>query len=146
MENSLSINNNKFNIEKKNIVNIGVLIFALITVMIFILIVLYYLTPNNYLIIILDKNKDDKFKLVNEIEYTIEPNSSLIINNDDIDTNKYLKFSEETNLIIKNFFKSQNITINKDTDLIKSKYNSEIFIVNNLDKEKKIKIQFYVLT
>ena len=138
---------NKFNIEKKNIISIVVIIFTFIIGMIFILIALYYLTPNNYILIMLNDDLVNKFNLVDKIEYTIGSgsNTSLFIGSDEKNTNKYLRFSDETNLIIKNFFKSQNIIVNKDTDLIKSKYNSEIFIINNSDTDKKIIVQYYTL-
>lgn len=138
---------NKFNIGKKNIISIVVIIFTFIIGMIFILISLYYLTPNNYILIMLNDDLVNKFNLVDKIEYTIGSgsNTNLFIGSDEKNTNKYLRFSDETNLIIKNFFKSQNIIVNKDTDLIKSKYNSEIFIINNSDTDKKIIVQYYTL-
>ena len=100
---------------------------------------LYYLSPNNYLI---TKWEDSKFKLEYKNDYTIKPDSSLIVSSYN-NKNMYLRFSEQTNLVVKNSFKSQNININKEIDLIKSKCNSEIFIINNSNIENKITIQFY---
>lgn len=125
---------------RKTIVNYVVVIFGIIFILIFMLLGLYYLTPNNYII---EKWEKDKFKLENTIEYTISSNSNSLIVLDNINYNKYLKFSEQTNLIVKNYFKSQSIII--DGELIKSKFNSEIFIINNSGNEKKITIQFYSL-
>jgi hypothetical protein len=148
---------------RKIIVNYTVLIFGVIVILIFLLLGIYYLSPNNYLIL---KWEDNKFKLEKTIECIIKPDSNLLIdlknnddkylknnddkylkNNDDkylknID-DKYLKFSESINLVINNSFKSQSIIFNKDIDLIKSQYNSDIFIVNNSDIEKKITLQYY---
>jgi len=139
MEDSKSINTD-FNIIKKIFVNYTVIIFGFIIILIFILLSLYYLTPNNYKLIKWDENK---FKFENKIEYVIKPDSTTNINNNDF--NKYLRFSEQTNLVVKNIFKSQNIIILNDIELITSKYNSEIFLINNSELEKKITIQFYSL-
>lgn len=125
---------------RKIIVNYTVVIFGIIFILIFMLLGLYYLTPNNYII---EGWEKDKFKLENTIEYTISSgsNSLIVLNNTNYD--KYLKFSEKANLIVKNYFKSQSIIV--DGELIKSKFNSEIFIINNTKDEKKIIIQFYSL-
>lgn len=125
---------------RKTIVNYVVVIFGLIFILIFILLGLYYLTPNNYQII---KWEEERFKLENTTEYMIKYDSSSLIVLDNVNTDKYLKFSEQTNLVIKNSFKSQSIVI--DGELIKSKYNSEIFIINNSNIDKKIIVQFYSL-
>lgn len=123
---------------KKSVVHLVVLIFGFIIILIFILLAIYYLTPNNYEIINWDENK---FFLQNQIEYIIKPDATIEIEN--IYLNKYLKFSSQSNLIIKNSFKSQSIVVNEDKELIKSKYNSEILLSNNSDVEKKIIIYFY---
>lgn len=123
---------------RKTIVNYVVIIFGLIFILIFILLGLYYLTPNNYLIA---KWEEGIFKLENTIEYIVKPDSSLSIDLNNTNYDKYLKFSEQTNLVVKNSFKSQSAVIDKE--LIKSKCNSEIFIINNSDVDKKIIVQFY---
>lgn len=125
---------------KKSIVHLVVLIFGFIVILIFILLGMYYITPNNYEIMNWDENK---FTLQNQIEYIIQPYTTIDIGS--IILNKYLKFSSQTNLIIKNIFKSQNILINKDKELVKSKYNSGILLSNNSDIEKKVIIYFYSL-
>lgn len=133
---------------RKTIVNYIVVIFGIIFILIFILLGFYYLTPNNYIIV---KWEEGKFKLENTIEYEIKPNSSLAIDLENNNLNKYLKylkylkFSEQTNLVVKNSFKSQSINIDSDGELIKSKFNSEIFIINNTGDEKKITVWFYSL-
>lgn len=125
---------------RKTIVNYVVIIFGLIFILIFILLGLYYLTPNNYLIA---KWEEGRFKLENTIEYIVKPYSSLSIDLNNTNYDKYLKFSEQTNLVVKNSFKSQSINIDIDKELIKSKCNSEIFIINNSYVDKKIIVQFY---
>lgn len=150
MEKIKLINNNivyDYDYIKKSIVNYVVIIFGFVIIMIFILLGLYYLTPNNYELI---EWNNDKFKFQTQIEYVIKPNSTININtnintntNENEKINKYLKFPEKTNLVIKNIFKSQNIIIPNDTELIKPNYNSEIFLINNSDLEIKIIVQYY---
>jgi hypothetical protein len=123
---------------RKTIVNYVVVIFGLIFILIFILLGLYYLTPNNYQIA---KWEEGRFKLENTTEYIVKPDSSSLIDLNNLNSDKYLKFSEQTNLVAKNSFKSQSIII--DGELIKSKFNSEIFIINNSNIDKKITVQFY---
>jgi hypothetical protein len=125
---------------KKSVVHLVVLIFGFIVIFIFILLTMYYLTPNNYEIIIWDENK---FTLQNQIEYIIKPDSTLDIGSINLD--KYLRFSSKTNLVIKNSFKSQSVLINEDKELVKSKYNSEILLSNNSDVDKKVIVYFYSL-
>jgi hypothetical protein len=132
---------------RKSFVNYAVVIFAFTIILIFILLLLYYLTPNNYELIKWNDGESNKFKLENEIEYIIKPDT--IINIGDIynkDNNaKYLRFSTQTNLLIKNILKSQNIIMDNSNELVKPRYNSEISLVNNSKLEKKILIQFYSL-
>jgi len=140
----MKINNDynfDFNKIKKTIVNYVVVIFGIIIILIFMLLVLYYLTPNNYEIINLDNTK---FKFQEKIDLTIEPDSLTKINILD-KNNVYLKFPAETNLVIKNIFKSQNIFISNDNELIRPRYNSEIFLINNSKFENKITVQFYLI-
>lgn len=129
-----------FNKIKKTVVNYTVIIFGIIIILIFILLILYYITPNNYEILKFDNKK---FKFKNEIELIIEPNSKIKINkmNDDVKT--CVKLPIETNVVIKNIFKSQNICINNDDELIKLRYDSEIFLINDSNSQKKIIAQFY---
>lgn len=124
---------------RKTIVNYIVVIFGIIFILIFILLGLYYLTPNNYII---TKWEEEKFKLENTIEYTVNPYSSSLIDLN-FPSDKYLKFSEQINLVVKNFFKSQSVDI--DGELIKSKFKSSISIINNTCDEKKITVKFYSL-
>jgi hypothetical protein len=142
MENIKSINIDypiyKF---QKNIVNYVVLIFGIVVILIFLLIIIYYITPNNYEIVELE---DNKFKFVSQIDYTLKPDSTTKI--DIIDENsKYIGFTENINIIIKNSFKSQNILIGMDNKLIKIKFDSEIFLVNNTNLDKNVGIKFYSL-
>lgn len=139
MEYNELYNNCDLNKIRKVIVNYSVIIFGLIIIFIFILLGLYYITPNNYLIV---KLEDNKFKLEDTNEYKIKSNSNIKIELNNNTNEKYLRFPEETNIVIKNILKSQNVIIN-NSDLIKSRYNSDIFIINNSDNEKNMKIQFY---
>lgn len=125
---------------KKIIVNYTVVIFSFIIIFIFILLISYYLTPNNYELINWEENK---FKLKNIFELKIKPHTVLIMNNPLI-KEEYVVFSEQTNLIIKNFFKSQNILIEKDIQMIKQKYDSQIIISNSTDLNKKILVKIYL--
>lgn len=122
---------------RKTIVNYLVIIFGLIIILIFILLSIYYVTPNNYILKEWNKNK---FKFENKNEYIIKPDTTLLI---DTNSNRYLRFSEQCYLIVKNSFKSQTININKNIELIKSK-NSEIYIINNTNNEIKIIVEFYI--
>jgi hypothetical protein len=112
MENILSYGNiTDVGNTRKIIVNYTVIIFGFIVILIILLLGIYYLSPNNYLIL---KWEDNKFKLEKTVEYIIKPDSNLLIDSENSenlknDSNKYLKFSESINLIIKNSFKSQNI-------------------------------------
>jgi len=73
----------------------------------------------------------------------IKPDATIEIENIYLD--KYLKFSSQTNIVLKNSFKSQSLLINGDKELLKSKYNSEILLSNNSDAEKKVIVNFYSL-
>ena len=126
---------------KKNIVNYVVLIFGIVVILIFLLLIIYYITPNNYEIVELE---DNKFKFVSQIDYTLKPDSTTKINILD-DNAKYIGITENINIIIKNSFKSQNILIGMDNKLIKIKFDSEIFLVNNTNLDKNVGIKFYSL-
>jgi len=125
---------------KISVVHSVVLIFGFIVILIFILLTTYYLTPNNYEIIDWDENK---FILQNQIEYIIKPNSIIDISFNNLD--KYLKIPSQTNLVIRNYFKSQSVFIDEEKHLLKSKYNSEILLSNNSNVEKKVIVYFYLL-
>lgn len=120
----------------KNVVHIVVIIFCIVIILVFILLLLYYITPNNYELVNLDKFNDNDFILMDVKKYSIKPNTTIEINSD-----KYMKFSKQTNIIIKNFIKSQNIYTNDE--FIKTKYNSDIVIFNNDTNDKFIEIYFY---
>lgn len=136
-------NTNTDSLIKKLIINYMIMIFGFIIVIIFILLSLYYITPNNYQIITFNNNDDNKLKFVSQNEYTIEPNSSKQI--DLVNSNIYIRFSEQTELVISNLLKSQNISISKDNELIKIMYGSTIYIINNSMDKKKINVKTYLL-
>lgn len=148
MENNIEYDNNNFSQIRKTVVNYTVVIFGLIFIMIFILLGLYYLTPNNYSIFKwIDVS--GKLKLIKTVEYIIKPYSNLFVNFQTIETietnktNIYLKFSEKTNLMVKNNFKSQIVEIDTEQLVLVDTYGSEIYIINNSNTEKKITVQFY---
>ena len=121
------------------IVNFFVLVFVIITLLIAVLLVIYYSTPNNYIIYKFDKTK---FNPENkQIEYIVEPGSNIKIKSSDYMGLK-IRFSTDTNLLIKNIFKSQNIFVNSN-DLVDIMYNSDVIIINDTDLEKKLILNLY---
>lgn len=124
---------------KKIIINNAFILFGIVMISIFILLLFYYFTPNNF-VLYEDYNK---FKFEKVKEFNIKSNSIELISNK-FDNDYYLQFItfNTINLIIKNTFKSQNITI-MNKDLIKSRYNSDIFFINNSDFDIKIYVNFY---
>lgn len=128
--------------DKKNItrtiVNFYIFIFALVSILIALLVVTYYLTPNNYELVKFDS---DKFILISQKEYMIESGTNLVIEPNDL-TNKLLGFGEKTNLIVQNYFKSQGV-ICLSEELIKVKYSSSIMILNSTNKPVNLLVKFY---
>ena len=122
----------------KIIVNYFVLIFIFIFFIIIILLSFYYLTPNNYSLINFDA---DKYQQIKQIEYIINPYSSILLDYNDI-KNKLLKFDQEANLLVKNIFKSQNLYYSEDL-LLKVIYLSDLFILNDTENEINIKLTLY---
>lgn len=123
----------------RKIVNFIVLIFVIITLFIVSLLCAYYTTPNNYIIYQFDETK---FSPVNkQTEYLIKPNSNQKINLSEYNKFK-IKFNTETNIVIKNMLKSQNVLLNSN-DLIEIKYDSDIIIVNDTNSEKNIIMSLY---
>lgn len=151
-------NFNNFSKMRKSIVNYIVIIFGLVIMLIFILLGIYYLTPNNYIIRNWEYNKfineydfDPNTNLHNSInldktknEYTltIKPNAVETIILDE-SKNEYLKFNEPVNLIVKNSFKSQSICFGDKDELISTKYGSKIILTNDSANEKKITFGLY---
>lgn len=124
----------------KIIVNYFVLIFIFIIFLIIILLLFYYLTPNNYSLINFDI---EKYQQINQTEYTIKPYSNILLNHIDI-KNKLLKFNQDTNLLVKNLFKSQNLYYSENL-LLKVNYLSDLIILNDTNKEMNIKLTMYKL-
>jgi hypothetical protein len=129
-------------LEEKNItrivVNFYVLVFVIVTILIAILMIAYYLTPNNYVV---KKYKTGKFALDSQKNYVIEPNSNTLIHTSEL-ANKYIGFDKETNLIIQNFFKSQGIVCLPD-ELVLTKYSSSVIIFNPTNNPVNLLIKFY---
>ena len=128
--------------EQKNItrtiVNFGISVFALIVILIVLLLVTYYVTPNNYDLV---KLETDNFILDSQKEYIIEPGLNQTIKSSYLD-NKFIGFDKETNLLVQNFLKSQGI-VYLPGELIRVKYSSSIVIINSTDKPIKLLIKFY---
>ena len=122
----------------KIIVNFTVLIFIFIIILIIMLMLCYYLTPNNYSLINFDI---EKYQQINQTNYTIKPYSNILLNHNDI-KNKLLKFNNDTNLLVKNLFKSQNLYYSENL-LLKVNYLSDLIILNDTDKEITIKLTMY---
>lgn len=122
----------------KLIVDFYISFFIIIIFLITTLLILYYLTPNNYKII---KFESEKFIFNGTMEYIIEPNSNITIENFNL-TNKYIMFNKETNVLVQNFFKSQGILC-LPNELLFIKFLSDVVILNSTDKPIKISIKFY---
>lgn len=145
------------------VVNFFVTIFIIVVILTVFLLVLYYLTPNNYLIELFDKSKYD---LVKEYWVNIKSNSNFHIPNLDSENN-YLKFEQiigldepakksnvpiensnvpieksNINLLIKNIIKSQSVINNQD-NLVCPLFNSNIIILNQSENNINIKITIY---
>jgi hypothetical protein len=135
MENVMSNNVQNF---KKIIINFYVTFFITVIGLIVLLIVSYYLTPNNYETI---KLSSDKFYIDNIKEYEIKPNSNITIKNSDL-IGRYIGFDKEINLFVQNLIKSQNIVYMAD-ELIFVKFSSDIVILNSTDKTIHLTAKFY---
>lgn len=149
----------------RQVVNFFLTIFVIVIIFVVILLLLYYLTPNNYIIELYDKSKNNFIK---EYIIDIKPNSSTIVpvsdsnnhmirflilenkveelhkleNESKLKDESKLTNKNEINLLVKNMFKSQSIIISPDY-IIKTKYESEIIIVNKFDYPIDIKILLF---
>jgi hypothetical protein len=94
---------------------------------------LYYITPTNYDIKLLDNNKNLYKKI------TVKPNSTYKLLKKKI-KNKYIYFDKNLNLIFSNIFKSSDIFY--DNKYMVKTYNSDIIIVNNTNKNITVNIYF----
>jgi len=132
--------NNNLNITRL-IVNFFLSIFVIVTILIVLFLGLYYFTPNNYVITKLDmsKYKSDKKKFFN-----IGPNSKIKLSYSDYSdySDYYIGFDLETNLMIQNSFKSQNIFISPDIP-IQIRFGSDVFIINPTENEINLNVTFY---
>lgn len=137
--------------ENLNKIIVGFLmsVFIITSLFIVLLLAIYYFTPNNYIIGELDKkniielnSKEINLNSHSEIELFFDPNyyyQIIEINNtDDEDVTKQLCVYVN----VSNNFKSQNITL-CESNLIKIKSGSKIFILNNTNENKNFKIICY---
>ena len=139
-----------YNNMKKIFVNCALLIFGFVCLLIFILLILYYFTPNNYELIKWNNNKNN-FIYLNQAEIVLKPYSTINLkkylnlnpNPNPIETraDNYFRISTRSNIIFKNLFKSQNVYVEGEDELFASNY--DILITNDTDKEKKITIYLY---
>jgi hypothetical protein len=113
------------------------IIFIYITILIVILLNFYYITPNNYKIINLI---DTNLIILYQKKIIIKPNEKY--NLDYKLKSEYINFNKDTNVIISNFVKSQNITIDK-FQILNVKFGSELIILNNTNSDINLKITFY---
>jgi hypothetical protein len=135
------------------------------------LLLLYYLTPNNYTIELFDSSK---YNLIKEYVVKIKSGTHISIPNSDSDNN-FLKFVQLDNsnvpteflitsteflntsteflntpieksnniyLLVKNVIKSQSLIYNQD-ELVHTRYGSTIIIPNQFENEIDIKILIY---
>lgn len=120
------------------IIYIMIKIFGIVIFLIGILLVLYYVTPNNFE---LNINSDENLRIQSQYDLSILKNSHHVIkygNNSEY----YLKFDTEIEMIIKNILKSQKIIMGPNK-LIKINKNSTVILLNNSDKDMKIAISIY---
>ena len=105
-----------------------------------ILLVIYYLTPNNYWILELDQEKNE-IKKIKEINLVVEPYSTTKLDPDEI-SKKIIEFNQDTHIIVKNLMKSQSIICTQN-NLIQARFNSDIYIVNDSDNKLELIISIY---
>jgi len=113
------------------------IIFIYISILIVILLNIYYITPNNYKIINLI---DTNLIIMNQKKIIIKPNEKY--NLDYKLKSEYINFNKDTNVIISNFVKSQNITIDK-SKILNVRFGSVLIILNNTNSDINLKITFY---
>lgn len=133
---------------EKNLTEFFVCIFVFVCLCVVIFLGLYYLTPNNYII---EEFKESEYDLTKtneqtKISFEIKPYSELKLN---IDSNHYYKFENINDdsekficLVVRNWFKSQNVIIN-NSELIKISDNTECYILNNNQNNLIVQINSY---
>lgn len=132
-----------FNNIRKYTMNILLGIFVISVLLITLLLLGYYLTPNNYMIYDYEKTKDN-LKFIKEKEFILKKNENykLSLELEPCTNNLFYNFDKETNLIISNIIKSQNITLSTN-DLIKIRFNSEVNLINNSKEEIVVRMKIY---
>ena len=122
---------------KKIIVKTIFMIFIIVSLMAILFLILYYVTPNNYVIY---ENENKDYTILKDLFYKISSNQTITINMQNTNNyNKYVMFDTEQDIIIKNILKSQNITYSPNT-ILEIKYNSDILLTNNTNTETEIKM------
>lgn len=129
---------NDTNSLKKIIINYFISIFVIICIFVIVLLVLYYLTPNNYIIHKFDLNK---YVYNKEVILDILPNKFEKLTTNEY-LNLYLHSTTNINLIISNNFKSQNISLTPD-EIIQIKYDSDLIITNYTNEKNKVIFSLY---
>jgi len=118
-------------------INYLIQLFGIVCILIIGLIILYYITPNNYTI---EEYKNDNNKKFYK-KIIINPNSTYIID-DPVIYDKYLYFDKNINIIVSNIFKSNDINYNNRSKIMLN-YNSNISFTNYTNK--KIIISIYLV-
>lgn len=113
--------------------------FMTICISILLLISLYYITPDNYILVSKDEIKSGYNSIVKKI--IIKKNSSYQLDSDLVDYG-ILSFDKNLNLIFTNSFKSQNLCYKKNS-FVKTKLSSSVVVSNNKDEDIEIKIKYY---
>lgn len=133
------------NIEKtinNNVSKIFITIFIIISIMIILLLFVYYVSPNNYII---EEFDDKTYDIMNVEKITIEPNNEILL---DYYTNKnyYIKIKSKKlnklNITYFNTFKSQNAKL-KSNHLLKSNFYSNLKIKNNSKHKTIVTLKYY---
>ena len=119
------------NLIKIYLINLFIAVCALIIIFINI----YYITPNNYKII---ENNIEENNIKKKEIVTINPKNNLEIN---CKETKYYKFNKDVNLIISNWYKSQNILLLK-SNILETNFNSKITIQNITSKPIDLEINY----
>lgn len=119
----------------KNLIYYATGVFMFICIAIVLLLNIYYLTPNNYQIL---NYSNTKFKIINEQKIIIKPSEKYLINQKKL---SYVLFDKDTNLIISNFLKSENIIVEK-LNVLQIKFGSDITIINPSKSDLTVKIRY----
>lgn len=140
------------NLKKKAVIGL-IFIFGFISILIFLLVIVYYTTPDNYQLIDFDEEKNN-FKNIGKIDIDLDLDLGLglgfgsntvfnlkeYLTSNNVEFDDYFRISSKTPIIFKNSFKSQNVDVDENK-IFMSKFNSQILITS--DTNKKITVYLY---